>query len=98
MYKRKKIYSPYENSQHVALLYNPTTWTINRGWWNTSHCKREKGKTWSSPIQDQGLLGPYATDQEQKQLNFCSLKIISWLWPCLKKTVHRWSLFKDSKP
>ncbi|KAL6885952.1 hypothetical protein ACP4OV_010213 [Aristida adscensionis] len=30
--------------------------------------KREKGKTWSSPIQGQGLLDPYAADQEQKRL------------------------------
>ena len=30
--------------------------------------KREKGKTWSSPIQGQGSLDPYAADQEQKRL------------------------------
>jgi hypothetical protein len=30
--------------------------------------KREKGKTWSSPIQGQGILDPYAIDQEQKRL------------------------------
>ena len=30
--------------------------------------KREKGKTWSSPIQGQGILDPYAADQEQKRL------------------------------
>jgi len=30
--------------------------------------KREKGKTWSSPIQGQGILDPYAADQEQNRL------------------------------
>ena len=30
--------------------------------------KRENGKTWSSPIQGQGILDPYAADQEQKRL------------------------------
>jgi len=30
--------------------------------------KREKGKTWSSPIQGQGIVDPYAADQEQKRL------------------------------
>ena len=30
--------------------------------------KREKGKTWASPIQGQGSLDPYAADQEQKRL------------------------------
>lgn len=30
--------------------------------------KREKGQTWSSPIQGQGQLDPYTTDQEQRRL------------------------------
>jgi hypothetical protein len=30
--------------------------------------KREKGKTWASPIQGQGSLDPYAADEEQKRL------------------------------
>ncbi|KAG6490274.1 hypothetical protein ZIOFF_051563 [Zingiber officinale] len=30
--------------------------------------KRDKGKTWSSPILGQGLLDPYAADLEQKRL------------------------------
>lgn len=30
--------------------------------------KREKGKTWASPIKGQGSLDPYAADQEQKRL------------------------------
>lgn len=30
--------------------------------------KRDKGQTWSSPIQGQGLLDPYSADLEQKRL------------------------------
>lgn len=30
--------------------------------------KRDKGQTWSSPIQGEGHLDPYTTDQEQKRL------------------------------
>lgn len=30
--------------------------------------KRDKGQTWSSPIQGQGQLDPYVSDMEQKRL------------------------------
>ncbi|XP_025798689.1 nudC domain-containing protein 2-like isoform X3 [Panicum hallii] len=43
-------------------------WTIEDGEMHITLQKREKGKTWSSPIQGQGLLDPYAADQEQKRL------------------------------
>uniref|UniRef100_A0A804MTL9 CS domain-containing protein n=1 Tax=Zea mays TaxID=4577 RepID=A0A804MTL9_MAIZE len=42
-------------------------WTID-GEMHITLQKREKGKTWSSPIQGQGILDPYAADQEQKRL------------------------------
>lgn len=54
------------------LLY---IFNMDNGYYNTEdgelHItlqKREKGKTWASPIQGQGSLDPYATDQEQKRL------------------------------
>nr|ACG26407.1 nudC domain-containing protein 2 [Zea mays] len=43
-------------------------WTIEDGEMHITLQKREKGKTWSSPIQGQGILDPYAADQEQKRL------------------------------
>ncbi|KAF8783704.1 hypothetical protein HU200_000133 [Digitaria exilis] len=43
-------------------------WTIEDGEMHITLQKREKGKTWSSPIQGQGVLDPYAADQEQKRL------------------------------
>ncbi|XP_062186085.1 uncharacterized protein LOC133889651 [Phragmites australis] len=43
-------------------------WTIEDGEMHITLQKREKGKMWSSPIQGQGILDPYAADQEQKRL------------------------------
>ncbi|KAM3386569.1 hypothetical protein ACQJBY_009875 [Aegilops geniculata] len=43
-------------------------WTIEDGELHITLQKREKGKTWASPIKGQGSLDPYAADQEQKRL------------------------------
>ncbi|KAF0922820.1 hypothetical protein E2562_002070 [Oryza meyeriana var. granulata] len=43
-------------------------WTIEDGEMHITLQKREKGKTWSSPIQGQGSLDPCTADQEQKRL------------------------------
>jgi hypothetical protein len=43
-------------------------YTTEDGELNITLQKREKGKTWASPIQGQGSLDPYAADQEQKRL------------------------------
>ncbi|PUZ74162.1 hypothetical protein GQ55_1G043400 [Panicum hallii var. hallii] len=50
----------------VGIRGNPPY--LNDGEMHITLQKREKGKTWSSPIQGQGLLDPYAADQEQKRL------------------------------
>ena len=41
---------------------------VEDGTMHISLQKREKGQTWSSPIEGQGLLDPYSADLEQKRL------------------------------
>ncbi|MQL75180.1 hypothetical protein Taro_007555 [Colocasia esculenta] len=43
-------------------------WTLEDGTMHVTLQKREKGYTWPSPIQGQGLLDPYSADLEQKRL------------------------------
>ncbi|KAJ0450391.1 putative CS domain, HSP20-like chaperone, NudC family [Helianthus annuus] len=43
-------------------------WTIEDDVLHITLQKRDKDQTWSSPIQGQGQLDPYAADLEQKRL------------------------------
>ncbi|KAG8077502.1 hypothetical protein GUJ93_ZPchr0007g4392 [Zizania palustris] len=60
---------PYLNHDlTLPVKTDSSFWTIEDGELHITLQKREKGKTWSSPIQGQGSLDPYAADQEQKRL------------------------------
>ncbi|KAF3774580.1 NudC domain-containing protein 2 [Nymphaea thermarum] len=43
-------------------------WTLEDGIMHVTLQKREKGKTWPSPVLGQGQLDPYSADLEQKRL------------------------------
>lgn len=60
---------PYLNHdlQHPVKI-DSSFWTIEDEMMHITLQKREKGKTWSSPILGQGLLDPYSADLEQKRL------------------------------
>ncbi|KAM3386568.1 hypothetical protein ACQJBY_009875 [Aegilops geniculata] len=60
---------PYLNHDLMHPVKTDSSfWTIEDGELHITLQKREKGKTWASPIKGQGSLDPYAADQEQKRL------------------------------
>ena len=61
---------PESYTSYSAIIFNMGNGDDNTedGEMHITLQKREKGKTWSSPIQGQGILDPYAADQEQKRL------------------------------
>ncbi|XP_051216717.1 uncharacterized protein [Lolium perenne] len=60
---------PYLNHDLMLPVKTDSSfWTIEDGELHITLQKREKGKTWASPIQGQGSLDPYAADEEQKRL------------------------------
>ncbi|VAH47147.1 unnamed protein product [Triticum turgidum subsp. durum] len=60
---------PYLNHDLMHPVKTDSSFrTIEDGELHITLQKREKGKTWASPIKGQGSLDPYAADQEQKRL------------------------------
>ncbi|KAI5678947.1 hypothetical protein M9H77_09897 [Catharanthus roseus] len=60
---------PYLNHDLTSPVKTDCSyWTLEDDIMHVTLQKREKGQTWSSPIQGQGQLDPYTTDQEQRRL------------------------------
>ncbi|KAG6493436.1 nudC domain-containing protein 2-like isoform X1 [Zingiber officinale] len=60
---------PYLNHDLACPVKTDSSfWTLEDEVMHVTLQKRDKGKTWSSPILGQGLLDPYAADLEQKRL------------------------------
>ncbi|KAJ0718877.1 putative CS domain, HSP20-like chaperone, NudC family [Helianthus annuus] len=60
---------PYMNHDLSSPVKTDSSfWTIEDDVLHITLQKRDKGQTWSSPIQGQGQLDPYAADLEQKRL------------------------------
>ncbi|XP_030537406.1 nudC domain-containing protein 2 isoform X1 [Rhodamnia argentea] len=60
---------PYLNHDLTSPVKTDCSfWTLEDDIMHITLQKRDKGQTWSSPIQGQGQLDPYASDMEQKRL------------------------------
>ncbi|XP_074579357.1 uncharacterized protein LOC141835864 [Curcuma longa] len=60
---------PYLNHDLACpVKVDSSFWTLEDEVMHITLQKRDKGKTWSSPILGQGLLDSYAADLEQKRL------------------------------
>ncbi|KAK8914414.1 hypothetical protein KSP39_PZI024117 [Platanthera zijinensis] len=60
---------PFLNHDLAAAVKTDSSfWTLEDGTMHVTLTKRDKGKTWSSPILGQGILDPYSADLEQKRL------------------------------
>ncbi|KAL8241026.1 hypothetical protein R6Q59_014381 [Mikania micrantha] len=60
---------PYMNHDLSSPVKTDSSfWTIEDDILHITLQKRDKGQTWSSPIEGQGQLDPYAADLEQKRL------------------------------
>ncbi|XP_056165036.1 uncharacterized protein LOC115683880 isoform X1 [Syzygium oleosum] len=60
---------PYLNHDLTSPVKTDCSfWTLEDDIMHITLQKRDKGQTWSSPIQGQGQLDPYVSDMEQKRL------------------------------
>ncbi|GAV66620.1 CS domain-containing protein, partial [Cephalotus follicularis] len=60
---------PYLNHDFFCPVKTDSSfWTLEDDIMHITLQKREKGKTWSSPILGEGQLDPYSSDLEQKRL------------------------------
>ncbi|KAH9308351.1 hypothetical protein KI387_036262, partial [Taxus chinensis] len=60
---------PYLNHDLTSpVKVDSSIWTLEDDIMHITLQKRDKGKTWPSPIHGQGELDPYSVDQEQRRL------------------------------